>query len=55
MNQGRASQDRDVRYADAARSYGAAIERLARGYEADAELRRDLVQDIHAALWRSYG
>ncbi|MBN9506241.1 MAG: sigma-70 family RNA polymerase sigma factor [Altererythrobacter sp.] len=30
------------------------IERLARGYEADGELRRDLVQDIHAALWRSF-
>ena len=30
------------------------IERLARGYEADAERRRDLVQEIHAALWRSF-
>ena len=30
------------------------IERLARGYEADPELRRDLVQEIHAALWRSF-
>jgi RNA polymerase sigma factor (sigma-70 family) len=45
----------DARYSDAARLYGAAIERLARGYEADAELRRDLVQEIHTALWRSYG
>jgi len=55
MGHSRSNQDRDARYADAARSYGAAIERLARGYEADAELRRDLVQEIHAALWRSYG
>ncbi len=38
----------------AARQYGAMIERLARGYEADAERRRDLVQEIHAALWRSF-
>jgi RNA polymerase sigma-70 factor (ECF subfamily) len=45
----------DARYLAAARQFGAAIERLARGYEADAELRRDLVQEIHAALWRSFG
>lgn len=38
----------------AAETYGGAIERLARGYEADADLARDLVQDIHAALWRSF-
>ena len=44
----------DDRYQRAARDYGAMIERLARGYEADPELRRDLVQDIHAALWRSF-
>ena len=45
----------DARYLAAARVHGAMIERLARGYEADPELRRDLVQEIHAALWRSYG
>jgi RNA polymerase sigma-70 factor (ECF subfamily) len=45
----------DARYQAAARQFAAAIERLARGYEADAELRRDLVQEIHAALWRSFG
>jgi len=44
----------DEQYADAARTYGAMIERMARGYEADPELRRDLVQEIHAALWRSF-
>ncbi|MEZ0242340.1 MAG: RNA polymerase sigma factor [Sphingomonas sp.] len=47
--------DQDARYTAAAGRFGAAIERLARGYEADAELRRDLVQEIHAALWRSFG
>ena len=46
--------DQDARYLAAATLFGAAIERLARGYEADAELRRDLVQEIHAALWRSF-
>jgi RNA polymerase sigma factor (sigma-70 family) len=44
----------DARYLTAARTHGAMIERLARGYEADPELRRDLVQEIHAALWRSF-
>lgn len=52
MQRTHASQDQ--RYAAAAAQYGAAIERLARGYEADAELCRDLVQEIHAALWRSF-
>jgi len=44
----------DARYLAAAGVHGAMIERLARGYEADPELRRDLVQEIHAALWRSF-
>ena len=44
----------DARYGEAARRFAPAIERLARGYEADAELRRDLVQEIHVALWRSF-
>jgi RNA polymerase sigma-70 factor (ECF subfamily) len=38
----------------AAGRFAPAIERLARGYEADPELRRDLVQEIHAQLWRSF-
>jgi RNA polymerase sigma-70 factor (ECF subfamily) len=44
----------DDLYRDAADQYGAAMERLARAYEADADRRRDLVQDIHIALWRSF-
>lgn len=47
-------EQQDARYLDAARTHGAMIERLARGYEADPDLRRDLVQEIHAALWRSF-
>jgi hypothetical protein len=35
-------------------SYGGALERLARVYEADAEVLRDLLQEIHIALWRSF-
>ncbi|MFZ5446668.1 MAG: RNA polymerase sigma factor [Myxococcota bacterium] len=45
--------DRDGLYREAAEQFGAALGRLAGGYEADPERRRDLVQDIHAALWRS--
>jgi RNA polymerase sigma-70 factor (ECF subfamily) len=41
------------RYAEVARTFGAALERLAGGYERDLEARRDLVQEIHVALWRS--
>ena len=41
-------------YEQAANTYGAALERLARAYEADPDLRRDLLQDIHVALWRSF-
>ena len=41
-------------YQEACRTYGDALERLARGYEADADRRRDLLQEIHAALWRSF-
>ena len=44
----------DDLYHEAAALYGAAVERLARAYEADAEKRRDLGQEIHFALWRSF-
>lgn len=54
MDQRAQSSVQDARYGEAARRFAPAIERLARGYEADAELRRDLVQEIHVALWRSF-
>lgn len=44
----------DQLYEEAAGSYGAALERLAHAYEADADIRRDLLQEIHIALWRSF-
>ena len=46
--------DQDSRYRDAAVQFGAALERVARAYEADPEKRRDLSQDIHFQLWRSF-
>ena len=48
----RASQD-DL-YQDAVDAFGPALHRLARAYEADAEKRRDLSQDILFQLWRSF-
>jgi RNA polymerase sigma-70 factor, ECF subfamily len=45
----------DDLYREAADTYGSALDRLARAYEADAETRRDLLQDIHLQLWRSLG
>ncbi|MGH9631223.1 MAG: RNA polymerase sigma factor [Bryobacteraceae bacterium] len=44
----------DSLYIEAAGSYGSSLDRLARAYEADAETRRDLLQDIHLQLWRSF-
>jgi RNA polymerase sigma-70 factor, ECF subfamily len=43
----------DELYKDASAVCGAALRRLARGYEADPEARRDLLQEIHIELWRS--
>ncbi len=39
-------------YEAVAREFAAPLARLARGYEADADHRRDLLQDVHLALWR---
>jgi len=47
------SNDQEHRYREAAEQHGAMLSRLARGYEFDAEKRRDLEQEIHIAVWRS--
>ncbi len=52
ISTGAASQDE--LYTAAADRYGSSLERLARAYEADPEKRRDLSQDIHLQLWRSF-
>jgi RNA polymerase sigma-70 factor (ECF subfamily) len=41
-------------YREASAEYGPALERLVRAYEADPDKRRDLLQEIHLALWRSF-
>jgi RNA polymerase sigma-70 factor (ECF subfamily) len=40
-------------YREAAQTYGAMLQRLARAYESDTDKRRDLLQEMHLALWLS--
>jgi RNA polymerase sigma-70 factor (ECF subfamily) len=47
--------DQDGRYLRVQGEFSQALERLARAYEANPDHRRDLLQDIHVALWRSFG
>ena len=44
----------DDLYERAGAEYAAALGRLARGYEADSDKRRDLLPEIHLALWGSF-
>jgi RNA polymerase sigma-70 factor (ECF subfamily) len=44
----------DELYLQAVAEFGSALERLGRAYEADADQRRDLLQDIHFAIWQSF-
>jgi RNA polymerase sigma-70 factor, ECF subfamily len=46
--------DLEAQYAAAALEFGPALERLARAYEMDPDKRRDLLQEIHLQLWRSF-
>jgi RNA polymerase sigma-70 factor (ECF subfamily) len=48
------TRGQDELYREAAATHAVALERLARAYEADADKRRDLVKEIHIALWRSF-
>jgi len=47
-------ENRDRLYDHAIAAYGTALHRLARGYEADPDLRQDLLQQIYIAIWRSF-
>src|SRR5271166_3981669 len=44
----------DSLYGQAADTYGSALDRLTRAYELDPDVRRDLLQEIHLQLWRSF-
>jgi RNA polymerase sigma factor (sigma-70 family) len=45
--------EQDRQFTDAIARFGPALARMARGYEADTDLRRDLEQDVQVALWQS--
>ena len=44
----------DTLYQRALVDYTATLKRVTQAYEADPEIRRDLLQEIHVALWRSF-
>jgi RNA polymerase sigma-70 factor (ECF subfamily) len=44
----------DDLYDQTVAGYGKALDRLARAYEADPDNRRDLLQEIHVALWLNF-
>jgi RNA polymerase sigma-70 factor, ECF subfamily len=48
-------QNQDQLYNEATAAHGPALARLARSYELDADKQRDLLQEVHLALWRSFG
>jgi|SRR5581483_7234038 len=43
----------DALYCEASESFGAALVRLVRAYEADPDKQRDLLQEVHLELWLS--
>jgi len=45
---------RDAYYQEAIDRFGQALDRLTRAYEADPDTRRDLIQEVHFAIWRSF-
>lgn len=45
---------RDQLYEEVARNFRDALARLARAYEPDPDKCRDLLQEIHIGLWRSF-
>lgn len=46
--------NRDQLYEEVTRSFRDALARLARAYESDPDKCRDLLQEIHLAVWRSF-
>jgi RNA polymerase sigma-70 factor (ECF subfamily) len=49
----RAAAQEDL-YRQVSEGFAAALERLLRAYESDPDRRRDLLQEVHLALWRSF-
>ena len=55
MNKASGDSRQNALYREACASFGPALRRLVRGYEADSDIQRDLLQDIHLELWKSLG
>ena len=49
------SREQNELYTRAVAECGRMLDRLSAGYEADPDKRRDLRQEIHLQLWRSFG
>jgi len=50
---GMAAVDREEEFRRVLTEFGPALARFSLGYELDPEHRRDLLQEIHIAVWRS--
>ena len=48
------NEQADELYSAAVAEFGPALDRLTRAYEAEADARGDLLQEIHIQLWRSF-
>lgn len=48
------NKKQDACYQQAASDYGPDIARFTAGYERDPALRRELLQEVHLALWQSF-
>lgn len=48
------TRSQDDWYAESIAQYGSSLVRLARGYEAQPDRRKDLLQAIHIAIWESF-
>jgi RNA polymerase sigma-70 factor, ECF subfamily len=47
------ADEREATYREVVAQFGPALERLAFAFEHDRERRRDLLQEVHVAIWRS--
>ena len=48
------NKNQDTCYQQAATDYGPDLARFTAGYERDPALRRELLQEVHVALWQSF-
>lgn len=54
LDNGVTETEQDRLFCEAIERFGGALARMARGYEANPEVRRDLEQELQVALWQSF-